>query len=183
MVEQKALVLSRTPILIPLLISNAVNDDHKVEGFLQSGIYDAAKENRAYLDLVEHLGLADLSLENLAEVSVKSKLCDIQIPHIYSNAAYYKETKFNIKMDYIIKRIDSYWPSSIDKYSVLYNRLFQGKSYQRIAHDFGVQVSTLKLLILDYRKLWRLYKTYLVSPNIPKKLRPEHFEFINQFII
>ena len=68
-----------------LVISNAVNDDHKVESFLQLGIYDAAKENRAYLDLVERLGLADLSLENLAEVFLKSKLCSIQIPYIYPN--------------------------------------------------------------------------------------------------
>ena len=165
------------------VISKAVNYDHNMEGFHQPRIYDAAKENRTYLDLVEHLGLADLSLENLTEVFLKSKLRDIQIPYIYSNAADYKETKFNIKMDYIIKRIDSYCSSSIDKYSVLYNWLFQGKSYHRIAHDFGVQVSTLKLLILNYWKLWRLYKMYLVFPNITKKLRPEHFEFINRFII
>ena len=38
------------------IFSNVVNSEYILEGFLQPGVYDAAKENGAYLNLIEHLG-------------------------------------------------------------------------------------------------------------------------------
>ena len=165
------------------VISNAADSNSRLEGPLQPGVYDSAKENKAYLDLVEQLGLAELSLEELAGTTIQSQINDYSIFHITPNTTRHKETILKLKIDYILRKIESYWPSQIDKCLILFKNLFLGKSYHQIAHDFWVQVSTLKSLVSDYRKLWRLYKTHLISWNGERKLKLEHYEFINQFII
>ena len=61
------------------IISNAVNYEYILNGFLQPGIYDAAKENGAYLNLIEHLELEDLSFKDLSKVFLQSQFSDPQI--------------------------------------------------------------------------------------------------------
>ena len=55
------------------VISNAGYAGDDSEELLQPGIYNLAKENRTYLDLVEQLRLADLSLEELMHETFSSK--------------------------------------------------------------------------------------------------------------
>ena len=65
------------------IASNAVNSEYILEGFLQPRIYDAVKENGAYLNLIEHLGFEELSFENLAKVFLQSQFGNPQISYIY----------------------------------------------------------------------------------------------------
>ena len=117
-------VKSLTKLDYAPVISNVVDSKRNLECYLQSGVYDSAKENINYLDLVEHLGLADLSFEELAEVTLQSLIGGHQISDFYPKTGKYKEARFKSKIDYIIRKIDSYWPSHINKYSVLYKRIF-----------------------------------------------------------
>ena len=165
------------------VISNAGYAEDDSEELFQPGIYDSAKENRAYLDLVVQLGLANLSLEELMQEELQFKIEDYSVSRPSSNKLTSRQTKLWIKVNYILRKINSYWPNHVDKYLVLYNWLFVGQSYERVACNFGVEINSIKSLVLDFRKLWRLYKSQLVSNNVVRKLRSEHFEFISQFII
>ena len=164
-------------------ISNVINNEDWLEKFLEPGIYDSAKENRAYLRLTEQLGLADLSSENLVEVTLQTQIKDEPVIQISFNTSAQRQMKFTIKINYIFRRINSYWQSNIDKSLVLFKRIFAGQSYGKIALDFGVKVSTLKSLITDFRKLWQLYKAHLIYKNNLRKLTSQHFEFIKSFLI
>ena len=170
--------LANTPV-----ISNVINNEDWLEKFLEPGIYDSAKENRAYLRLTEQLGLADLSSENLVEVTLQTQIKDEPVIQISSNTSAQRQMKFTIKINYIFRRINSYCPSNIDKSLVLFKRIFALQSYGKIALDFGVKVSTLKSLITDFRKLWQLYKVHLIYKNNLRKLTSHHFEFIKSFLI
>ena len=165
------------------IISNAGYAEDCSDELLHPGIYDAAKENRAYLGLAELLGLAGLSFEELMWETLQYQIEDNSISDAFSKTLNFRQAKFKIKINYILRRIDSYWLNHVDKYLVLYNRLFAGQSNEKIARNFGVEISSIKCLILDFRKLWRLYKSQLVSNNIARKLKIEHYEFITQFII
>ena len=170
--------LANTPV-----ISNVINNEDWLEKFLEPRIFDSAKENRAYLRLTEQLGLADLSSENLVEVTLQTQIKDEPVIQISSNTSASRQMKFTIKINYIFRRINSYWPSNIDKSLVLFKRIFAGQSDGKIALDFGVKVSPLKSLITDFRKLWQLYKAHLIYKNNLRKLTYQHFEFIKSFLI
>ena len=165
------------------VISNTGYVEDDSEELLQSGIYDSAKENRTYLDLVEQLGLADLSLEELIQEPLQFKIEDYSVSRPSSNKLTSRQTKLRIKVNYILRKINSCWPNHANKYLVLYNILFFGQSYERVACNLGVEINSIKSLVLVFRKLWRLYKSQLVSNNVVSKLRSEHFEIKNQFII
>ena len=146
-------IKSHTELKYLPVIPNASDSNFRLEGPLQPGVYDSAKENRAYLELVEQLGLAELSFEELAKTAIQTEINDYSVFYITPNKARHKELIFKLKIDYILRKIESYWPSKLDKLLVLFKNIFHGKSYHQIAHDFGVQVSPLKLLVSDYRKL------------------------------
>ena len=110
------------------VISNAGYAGDDSEELLQPGIYDLAKENRTYLDLVEQLRLADLSLEELMHETLQFKIEDYSVSRPSSNKLTSRHTKFWIKVNYILRKINSYWPNHVDKYLVIYNRLFVGQS-------------------------------------------------------
>ena len=112
------------------VISNAGYAKDNSEELLQPGIYDSAKENRVYLDMVEQLELADLSLEELMQEALQFKIEDYSVSRSSSNKLTSRQTKLWIKVNYILRKINSYWPNHVVKYLVLYNRLFVGQSYE-----------------------------------------------------
>ena len=146
-------------------------------------IYDCAKENSPYILIIELLELHEVSLEEINEKILKIQTnCApaIQYPHRAKTA---RHTKFTIKLDYLIQRIDSYWPKEIDKKLVLYRRLYEGQKLEKMTLDICVHISTLKWLFSDFRRILRLYKFHLCTSNNNSKLTPQQFAFIQQFLI
>ena len=92
------------------------------------------------------------------------------------------QAKLSIKLDYILKRIDSYWPEETDRSLVLYKRLFVGQRIKKIALNLNVNIKKLKWLLSDFRRLWLLYKNYRRPNNNFKKLTSQHLTFIQQFL-
>ena len=76
-------VKSLTELDYAPVISNVVDSKRNLECYLQPEVYDSAKENINYLDFVEHLGLADLSFEELAKVTFQSQIGGHQISDFY----------------------------------------------------------------------------------------------------
>ena len=121
------------------VISDAGYDEDGVEMLFKLGIYDSAKENREYLWLAEHLWLDYLSFDELVKVTLK----DFPATQISSNEPNNKQTKFTIKINYILRRINSYWQNQAYRCLVLYRRLFIGQSNEKIAIEFGIEIKTL----------------------------------------
>ena len=74
------------------IVFNAVNSEYILEGFLQPGIYDAEKENRTYLNLIEYLGFGDLSFEDLAKLLHNNNLVILEFPVFILKKENYKES-------------------------------------------------------------------------------------------
>ena len=69
------------------------------------------------------------------------------------NAEEARLTKLSIKVSYILRRTESYWPNNVDKCLVRYKRLFIGQSNEKIGNDFRIRINDIKSLMLDYKKL------------------------------
>ena len=166
----------------PMLSITKNKEDRLVESF-PPGIYDSARENKAYLDLIKHLGLAGVSLEELVEVVHQAQINNHPVFQVSSKNMVTRQEKLTLKVNYVLKRIDTYWPNKIDKSLVLYKRLFIGQTLAKISKDIGVGISMIKFLITDFRKLLKLYKTYLCRHNVSRKLTSQHLVFIKQFLV
>ena len=123
-------------------ISNTGYDEGPQREFLQYGIYDSANENRSYLDLLKKFNLSDLTFEELVGVTIQSQIEEKA-----------RLAKLSIKVSYILRRIEPYWPINIDKCFVIYKRLFIEQSNEKIGNDFRIRINDIKSLMLDYKKL------------------------------
>ena len=99
--------------------SNTGYDEEPQREFLQYGIYDSANENRAYLDLLKKFGLSDLTFEEFVGVTIQSQIEEDSILSTSLNAEEARLTKLSIKVSYILRRTESYWPNNIDKCLVI----------------------------------------------------------------
>ena len=165
------------------VVSNANSADDDFDELLPPGIYDWAKENSAYLNIIQQLQLNEKSLEELEGAVLQAQTDCSQAIHPHFRTTDIAQAKLTIKLDYILKRIDSYWPEEIDRCWALYKRLFVGQRIEKIALDLGVRINKLKCLLSDFRRLWRLYKNHFRSNNNLKKLTSQHLAFIQQFLI
>ena len=100
-------------------ISNTGYDEEPQWEFLQYGIYDSANENRSYLDLLKKFDLSDLTFEELVGVTIQSQIEEESILSTSLNAEEARLTKLSIKVSYILRRIEPYWPNNIDKCLVI----------------------------------------------------------------
>ena len=135
------------------VISNTGYDEEPQREFLQYGIYDSANENRAYLDLLNKFDLSDLTFEELVGVTIQSQIEEESILSTSLNAEEARLTKLSIKVSYILRRIEPYWPINIDKCFVIYKRLFIEQSNEKIGNDFRIRINDIKSLMLDFKKL------------------------------
>ena len=165
------------------VVSNANCADNGFEELLPPGIYDWAKENSAYLNIIQQLQLNEKSLEELEDAVMQAQSDFSHTIHPSYRAPDIAQAKLSIKLYYILKRIDSYWPEETDRSLVLYKRWFVGQRIEKIALDLGVSIKKLKWLLSDFRRLWCLYKNYLRPNNNLKKLTSQHLTFIQQFLI
>ena len=165
------------------VVSNIESADDEFDQLFLPGIYDWAKNNAAYTRVVELIGLNDTSLETLESTATQTHVDSSRVTRISHSKEDTGKIKIAMKLDYILKRIDSYWPEEVDKSLALYNRLFLGQKFDKIALDIGVPTNKLKCLLSDFRRLWRLYKANLPSNNSRQKLASPHLAFIQQFLI
>ena len=103
--------------------------------------------------LVDKLGLTELSIEELGRIATQAQTSKYSVIRAHSKTVDAAPAKLNIKINYIIRRIDSYWPAQVDKSLALYKILFIGQTVERIARGVGVDIIVLKFLISDFRKL------------------------------
>ena len=100
-------------------ISNTGYDEEPQREFIQYWIYDSANENRAYLDLLKKFDLSDLTFETLVGVTIQSQIEEESILSTSLNAEEVRLIKLIIKVSYILRRIESYWPNIVDKCLVI----------------------------------------------------------------
>ena len=99
------------------------------------------------------LGLNDTSLETIESTATQTHVDSSRVTRISHSKEDTGKIKLAMKLDYILKRIDSYWPEEVDKSLALYNRLFLGQKFDKIALDIGVPTNKLKCLLSDFRRL------------------------------
>ena len=141
-------------------------------------IYDCAKENASYILIIELLELQEASLEEITDKILQIQTDNTLNIQLSSNVKSAKSEKFAIKLDYLIKRIDSFWPKEIDRNLVLYKLLYEGQKLEKIALDIGVDRIRLKWLFTDFRRILRLYKFHLCTSSNNSKLTPQQAAFV-----
>ena len=103
---------------VPVTLNTGYDEEPQRE-FIQYGIYDSANENRAYLDLLKKFDLSDLTFETLVGVTIQSQIEEDSILSTSLNAEEARLTKLSIKVSYIQRRIEYYWPNNVDKCLVI----------------------------------------------------------------
>ena len=70
---------------VPVISNTGYGEESQGE-FLRFGVYDFAKENRAYLDLLKRFDLSDLTFEELVGVTIQSQIEEHSILSTILNA-------------------------------------------------------------------------------------------------
>ena len=90
------------------VLSKFENSKEERSELFPLGIYDSAKENNAFHCLVDKLGLAELSIEELGRIANQAQISKYSVIRAHSKTIDVVSAKLNIKINYII-RIDFYW--------------------------------------------------------------------------
>ena len=80
----------------------------KVYELFPPRIYDSTKENNAFHYFVYKLGLAELLIKELGTIVTKAQTSKYSAIRVHSKTVDAASTEMNIKINYIIRRIDSY---------------------------------------------------------------------------
>ena len=149
---------------------------------VRPGIYDCTAGNQMYSDLVESLGLAGKTDEQMFS------------EYVEANRRFYLKTTragraqsgsgdlFELEYDRQLKIINWYFPPQIDKTEVIFHHVWLQEPPEQIAYERCVDASKVKRLSKDFTKLWRIAD--LRNPRRPsrRKLKDHHLEFIEEFI-
>ena len=120
------------------------------DDLVRPGIYDYAAGNQMYSDLVESLGLADKTDEQMFS------------EHVEANRRFYLKTtragraqsgsgdQCELEYDRQLKIINWYFPPQIDKTEVIFHHLWLQEPPEQITYERCVDLSK------DFTKLWRI---------------------------
>ena len=101
--------------------------------------------------MLKKFDLSNLTFEELVEVTIQSQIEEDSILSASLNSEEARLTKLSIKVRYTLRRIESYWPNNVDKYLVIYKRLFIGQSNEQVGNDFRIRINDIKSIMLDYK--------------------------------
>ena len=149
---------------------------------IDPGLYDAAKQNEPYRDLVKSLDFHLLTLEELKGMWTNDSGSPANISRRLLRSRNDGWNSLYVKLRYLLIKINLYWPSQVDKVEILQKRFFLSWSLAKISIRFWVPQWLLKALISDYRRVLRLLKNNLKRGSKKRILRPEHLTFIEKFL-
>ena len=149
---------------------------------IDPGLYDAAKQNVPYRDLVQSLDFHLLTLEELKGMWTNYSGSPASISRRLLRSRNDGWNSLYVKLWYLLIKISLNWPSQVYKVEILQKRFFLGCSFAKISIRFIIPQQLLKALISNYRRVLRLLKNNLKRSSKRRILRPEHLMFFEKFL-